>query len=223
MRAHSPAICPCPYHSCLCTHQITIHTTQLQTEHMRAHVGRVWEQRWRQEARPTGRRFVNWVNCQGVWEQPALYTQEKVKTKEQMKRRKILRKRKLQSLWLQARKGVLPLSPNQHVACGLWVWRKCPLPAHCWEEMTAIENPVDGKRSESGALKSKTRDPFVLWSCLYLSVWDTILCPGDGAMKEPTWLNPSEAHGVCVGGVGRLGREELSTNQHGSEIPQTDW
>lgn len=39
------------------------------------------------------------------------------------------------------------------------------------------------------------------------------------------WLNPSEAHKVCVGGrgVGRLQREELSVNQHSSEIPQTDW
>lgn len=82
MRTHSPAFSPGPYHSFLCTYQITICTrhvtdtprectcgTCLGANTTHKLLGTEW---WRQEARLTGRQFVNWVNCQGVQEQPGV-------------------------------------------------------------------------------------------------------------------------------------------------------
>lgn len=82
MRTHSPAFSPGPYPSFLRTYQITIctrHVTDTPREctcgaRLGANtthelLGPEW---WQQEARPTGRRFVNWVNCQGVPGQPGV-------------------------------------------------------------------------------------------------------------------------------------------------------
>lgn len=82
MRTHSPAFSPGPYPSFLRTYQITIctrHVTDTPREctcgvclganTTHELLGPEW---WQQEARPTGRRFVNWVNCQGVQGQPGV-------------------------------------------------------------------------------------------------------------------------------------------------------
>ena len=82
MRTHSPAFSPGPYHSFLCTYQITICTRHVTDTPCECTCGRrlgantthklLGPEWWQQEARRTGRRFVNWKNCQGVQGQPGV-------------------------------------------------------------------------------------------------------------------------------------------------------
>ena len=208
VRTHSPAIRPCPYHSCLCTHRITIHTTQVTDRAYACTRGTCLGANITQVAggwmMAAGGKADRKAVCE-LGELPrCLRTASALhsgKSENQGTNEEKENPEKEETLVTVTASAKGPSSPFAKPRRRLWSmgWRKCPLPAHCWEEMTALENPVDGERSESGALKSKTRGPSVLWSLLYLSVWDTVLRLGDGAMKEPTWLNPSEAHGVCVG------------------------
>lgn len=67
------------------------------------------------------------------------------------------------------------------------------------EELTTTKKPMDGERSEQHRTQlepweSKTIDPLILWLFLDFSISDTILCPGDRAMKNQTRILPSESH-----------------------------
>lgn len=157
--------------------------------------------------------------CPRAARSDTLYTQEKeVKTKEQMKRRKSMRKRKLQSLWLQAWKG--PSSPfaKPKMSPVVYGFRENALCQHIAERRVDSYQESYGwievwkwspKRVKQGPIRS-------LWLFLYLSAWDTILCPGDGAMPRRWGWHGSTPVKLteCVWGerdVGRLRREELSS------------